>query len=236
MRDCTMILFIPYYIPDNVDRYNEILICIQQNINNTAIQSIVLVCETPLCDRASTLITDKCIVWNLGRRVTYSDVFEYANTNCVDSTLCILVNSDIFLDESIHLLSDMRSDDFACISRHDVDSDGNVSHINETFMMRSQDTWVFRTPVCDTLISSSNFRMGINGCDNRIAKLASDAGYTILNPSLSVITYHLHNVNVRTYNRSAGLSGSCLFVWPTLNIEPAFTESYNMKWPLALDV
>ncbi len=42
--------------------------------------------------------------------------------------------------------------------------------------------------------------MGKLGCDNRLAHELEKAGYTVVNPSLTVQCWHLHNKNERGYN------------------------------------
>ena len=65
----------------------------------------------------------------------------------------------------------------------------------------SQDVWVFYgRPV----ILGASFHLGIPGCDNRIAKVIEDAGYTVINPSKTIRSYHLHASGFRTYGTGRG--------------------------------
>ena len=68
------------------------------------------------------------------------------------------------------------------------------------FMNRadSQDVWAFYGAV-PKIEGADFFVGGVAGCDNRIAKLLEDSGYNVVNPSIDIKTYHLHETGVRNY-------------------------------------
>jgi hypothetical protein len=46
--------------------------------------------------------------------------------------------------------------------------------------------------------------MGVAGCDNRLAYELEQAGFIVINPSLSIKTYHLHLTNIRNNINEVG--------------------------------
>jgi hypothetical protein len=63
----------------------------------------------------------------------------------------------------------------------------------------SQDTWVFNGNENLDAVQGIDFSTGICGCDNKLAYELSQAGFEVLNPSRTIQTFHLHDVNIRTY-------------------------------------
>jgi hypothetical protein len=83
--------------------------------------------------------------------------------------------------------------------------------------MLSQDSWIFRSPIKTD--NRTNFLMGKPGCDNRIIQILHENGYNVKNPSMKIITKHLHISNYRTYNNTDMVLGPYLLVEPTDSLE-----------------
>jgi hypothetical protein len=66
----------------------------------------------------------------------------------------------------------------------------------------SQDVWIFNGPVEKGV--DANFLLGHPGCDNALAYKLEFSGYEVLNPSLTLKTYHQHLVMVRNYLNQKG--------------------------------
>jgi len=60
----------------------------------------------------------------------------------------------------------------------------------------------------------------VHNCDNRIAHEIKTSGYTILNPSKTIIAYHFHNSNIRNYLDSRGQ-----------RIQPTIPPPYHLVTP-----
>jgi len=224
-----MVLFFPYFESQNPDRHEEILICLQENINNEYIKEIVVVLEKPTNNFYFS--SSKLKFWELYSRPTYSDMFEYANKNYQGQT-CIIANSDIYFNETLnHLVGYDLKNLFLCLTRYDLNPNGDLKFMHPDYVMRSQDTWIFKSPVPNKLIETSKFYLGINACDNNISRVASDSGLITTNPSLLIETIHLHNSNIRTYVRNEGIYGYGEYVWPTDSLENiSHKERYLISW------
>jgi hypothetical protein len=92
--------------------------------------------------------------------------------------------------------------------------------------MLSQDSWIFKTPI--KVDERLNFLMGKPGCDNRIVQVLHENGYNVKNPSMQIISKHLHISNHRTYNPTDMVLGPYLLVNPTDNIN---SESQKQTIP-----
>ena len=125
-------------------------------------------------------------------RPTFNELFALCKPDAVN----VIANSDIYFDASSAAMILARTDwgriTYA-LSRWDVDEHGSAVLWNHA---DSQDAWIFGGVPSGI---DAPFPMGIPGCDNRLAWLIEQAGYTVLNPSLSIHAYHLHNVKWRSY-------------------------------------
>jgi len=207
-----MILLTTYYFSNDNQRQEEIKTCLQNNCDQEAIHRIILLNDTtyPLdfLKEGSEEKIEQHLVERQGR-LHYRDAIAYINEFLIGE-IVILANSDIYMDRSLFLLDHYDfSNTFLALSRYE---DGHHTLGNKG----SQDTWIFQSPLCVDL-SLFNFSFGIPGCDNRLAKIVSDAGYRVLNPCLSIITYHLHRSDYRTYNRSVDIVKG-----EYMEVEPSF--------------
>lgn len=180
-------LFYNYYVDENAQRRKEIDFCLKQNINNPLIDTIVLESEI---------------------NPTFDFFIEKINLLSNEDDINIICNSDIFLDDTIQLVKNIKKKEFYALSRYDWNN--NSSSFFD--MANSQDTWIFRGKVDNV---SANFQLGKLGCDNRIAHEFKMAGYTVTNPSKSIKTYHVHNSNIRRYTEKERINGTYLFIKPT---------------------
>ena len=129
---------------------------------------------------------------------TYDDFFEIGN--CLDG-IKVIANLDIYFDDTVHLLKNVREGVVYCITRHEGTKLGEVKTFIEanpgTPGEYSQDVWVWTEQV-DV---DADFKFGIPGCDNHIAWRLNDAGYKILNPALDIRCIHVHNGHSRSDRR-----------------------------------
>jgi len=122
---------------------------------------------------------------------TFSEIFDA----CREDSVNVIANSDIYfdLDGIAHILNGIRPLTTFALSRWNVHADGTVNLYDHA---DSQDAWVFLGKPTGI---DAPFTMGVPGCDNRLAWLMKEAGYIVLNPSLTIRAYHLHNVQWRSY-------------------------------------
>jgi len=183
-------LFIPYFIDKNEERYKEVYECLQKNSLNPFIDRIILVAENPDIYR----IMKRFDVIIVPERPTYNMMFEIINEITGPEDWNVLINSDIYLDETIKHIEKYDRNTFLALARWDIDKQGNAKLFNT---WDSQDTWAFKGKA---KAMKADFVQGRAGCDNAIANRAEVAGYKVINPSKTIKTYHLHLTNIRNYN------------------------------------
>jgi hypothetical protein len=218
-----MKLIIEYFKSTNQNRDVEYKSCINENIKNTFIEKIyVFISDDSILD----LQSDKIEIVKIHNRPSFKFLFEWCNTNLPDE-ICIVANTDIFFDSTIeHLKNTDLTNTFLALTRWDLvlkDNQWFVDFYNKpwnqhgvTTGMLSQDSWIFKTPI--KIDERSNFLMGKPGCDNRIVQIYHENNYNVKNPSVQIVSKHLHISNHRTYNNIDMVFGPYLLVEPTNDI------------------
>ena len=208
-----MILLTGLYCSGNAARDEELRRCYDKNVANPAFSEIYLFHERKivLSDEWQKLFETAesrrthFFIEDVGQRMTYLQYFKYANTLFKPGTLVCLANSDIFFKASIGLVKPQHLDKkVMCLSRWGFLPNGQeaIDHAADT----GADAWIFKTPI--TIHNSCDFPLGTvagdpilgHVCgDTCIAGLLAEAGYEVINPSLTVKAYHVHGSKVRNY-------------------------------------
>lgn len=218
MDTAGMIALVGLYVDASAERFCEFLACIERNTANRRIAGVhVFIEEVVDPARLSTqypqLASPKVRLVSHGRRVTYRDLFAYANRE-LPGRRVIIANADIFFDNTLSRLNGHSlAGQLICLSRWDLHSDGSWRLFE---FDSSQDAWIFQSPVPDF---HCDFHLGILGCDNRLAWEAERAGLVLSNPSRSIRAYHLHSSGVRRYTQAQRLYG------PTRGIPPGHLDA-----------
>ena len=199
-------LIFNYYTTNNFLRQSEIDFCLNKNLSNKKIDTFLIV----LNKNDKNEITSKLkgqdiekIIFEISEEIpTYYKFFTLvSNTFPSKENMNILINSDIFLDESTIVDLEKYSNYdkiFLALSRYDVEN-LNDYKTNSVFRNKadSQDTWVFFGEV--PKMEESDFNLGKPGCDNSIAYILEKNGYNVKNPSKSIKTYHVHKSGYKNY-------------------------------------
>jgi hypothetical protein len=217
-----MILLAGFYEDKDARRLGELLDCLRRNLENVWLDEIHLFVEEPvalheLVSRHKLLASAKVRLIEHGRRVTYRDMFAYANSR-LRGRRVIIANADIFFDHTLARLDGYDlSGKLLCLSRWDVQADGSACFFDHP---SSQDAWVFQAPIrefpCD-------FHLGLPGCDNRLAWEAGQAGLRLSNPSRSLRAYHLHLSRIHRYHERQRLTG------PTRDVPAGFLDAPDSR-------
>ena len=193
-----MILFTQYFSADE-NRQEEIDLCLQTNLENPIIGKVCLLTEQHM-----TINNQKIEQIVIGERIKYKHAFDIAKDFAGE--ICILSNSDIYFDHTLNLLTpDFMKGKFLALSRWDETPDAYVIRANARC---SQDSWIFLPPLPEMF---ADIQMGYPGCDNRMAYEANKAGLKVLNPSLEIISRHVHNTP-RHYSEADRIHGGYLEV------------------------
>lgn len=204
-------LIVGWYDDPAPTRAAELCECLRRNADHPRVSAIHLFLE--VSDVDTPIAHQKIQPMQLGRRLTFADALQFANTR-LSGRITIIANTDIYFDETLDTLTQYDlSGHMLCLSRWDDGADG-VSRLFDN--ARSQDAWVFRPPI-PTIECS--FPLGVPGCDNRFAAEADRAGLIVSNPSRTVRAHHLHMSGIRRYQKSDQVPGPYLAL-PPANLTP----------------
>jgi len=193
-------LFINYYVDKNSDRQAELNLCVSKNLE-AGFNTIVIICTPGDWEVFTALFPEETVVPIIThKRPTFTDFFLLVELFHTKDNINYICNTDIvIMPETLHdVPSYFNSTAKRCLalSRWDhVDGKQYPVHFNNA---KSQDTWVFNGSVenIDHDYSKFNIKLGVPGCDNRIAFLLEEiSGYEVLNPSISIKTIHFLSVD-----------------------------------------
>lgn len=210
-------LFTTWYREPREDRHAEYLRCLRQNLDCPAIGQV---CVFDECS-GNLPSHPKLVTQTVKKRPTYKDFFEWINDLSAETDLAVIANTDIGFDLSlVSLLEfDWTLPTAFAVSRWDVQPNGSLQLFDRG---DSQDAWIFRGPVSSVV---ADFPLGVYDCDNKIAWELQQAGYRVLNPALSLRSYHHHQCGYRSYEQKPA---------PDYGIRPPFlyVEPENLWGPL----
>jgi hypothetical protein len=221
-----------YYVPKEHDRRREIDECFKRNVNNPLVKRFTIFFEK---SDDLNLIESHSKVRKIviPRRLTYRDWLE-ATADVPLGELSILINSDIYLNESVsHLLENIEEIKsrrlFIALSRYNPFEFGLELNKNSHW---TQDLWGLvqdGTPFPKQLLQEVAFELGQPGCDNKIAYVMHSYGYTLTNPCLKVETVHLQSSVERAYDPKLNkLLGLQTFVYPTESVLESSYLEFNL--------
>ena len=192
-------------------RQNEINTCLIKNCENNYIDKIHLFIEDDVDINFINKYQNKFIVIKHNQRITFKDIFEYYNNNLANF-ICILLNSDIFLDDSIQIVKHINFNNlFLALNRYENNNNKcnllNGLEVNDCIKndcsyltpyqpsIWSQDGWIWKSKYIN-LDDSYNFLLGSVGCDNHIAYLLDKKKYIICNPSSLICLNHFDVLSI----------------------------------------
>ncbi len=187
-------LFINWYEENDKERREELTYALRKNVYLELIDNIVNISNVNLPAWAGAKIQ------NISHpaRPAFRDFFQVINRFAQANDVSIISNLDIYFDDSLRLLDRIETNECYALTRYNMINDVPV------FFNRadSQDVWIFKGPVRE--IKEADFTLGFIACDNRLAFLLSQYGYRVTNPSLSILSYHVHKSEKRSYINHKG--------------------------------
>lgn len=228
LNNDNIILIQQYYINSNKERKNELDYCLKRNINSNYFSKIILLNEKIYTKEQMNLSTEefnKIIQVNIQVRLNFGLVLEYiTNNKDMLNGYIVFSNNDIFFDDSINYLRhtslSIKKGIYALLI-HDIKTTEDLNNLENTkprskFLRNSskfkkiltpvnysQDTWILHTNQLSlqdkNLIEQSKLiEFGLNSCDNKIAYIFKNNGFTVYNMYKLIKTYHYHITELRT--------------------------------------
>ena len=208
-------LFLPFYTPPDPKRGDELLYCLDRNLEAGVFARITLLIddETP-----PPRVDSRLNIIRLDHRPTYLDWIRASNHVC-PGHISVFSNSDIYFDDTVALFFEIFSADphaVIALSRFDKSDGSTIPHPNPHF---SQDTWAFIPTANDDRFLKANFDVpvGVPRCDNKIAYLFSVHGCCVYNPFPFVKSVHVHESQHRYYDKTGDrrICGGVAMVHPS---------------------
>jgi hypothetical protein len=185
-------------------RFKEIKECLTRNCACPHIDKIILINEKDLSAEYENINgASKIEQFISGRRLTYANFLQYVYDVVPKNVFTVLCNADIYFGDSLLDLHKINMEDkMLGLLRWDVDTDGDAKIFGPR--ADSQDTWIF---LSDSIKSRKwdynklNFQLGQPGCDNAFAGHILRQRFLLSNPAVTFKTFHLHNTNIRNYDK-----------------------------------
>ena len=190
-------IIIQSYNEQNIERRNELDLCLLENLDNPYIKFIYDLTDKPKLNINSL----KYKIIEHSKWITFQDAFIFANT--IPNEYFAIINTDIILDKNsrwdIAIKTFLDNMYVLALSRHEYDINTKNSKLDpifsQLFHAHTQDAWLFKTPIN---IQNCDFEIGLLGCDNAIADRINKSGYNIINKPIQFKIYHVDNVRGKT--------------------------------------
>jgi len=206
-----VILLIEHYKPNDPERIAELDGTLKANIELGIFENIV-----PL---------------ESADRLRYGSVFRL----CADKfpgRVCVLANADIQFDYTARLLEGAVAEPKRLVTLTRWESPATPrmigQYVDERFYSGSQDVWAFMGG--ELVGIGDRIALGYIGCDNAIAGEAMKAGYAVVNPALSIRTWHNHK---GTGRGEGELSVVGTYAYPELTTMEVTGRLVHHEWPQA---
>lgn len=146
--------------------------------------------EIDKCLEMNRKVFDNVIIFS--ERLTFYEMFNLSKKYPND--INVFCNSDIYFIDT-EILKTIKPNQCYALTRWNKTPEG-IKFFNR---VDSQDAWIFKGVVKDMPV---NFTPGLWGCDNRLVYELQRCGYEVLNPSLTIKTIHLHEIDNRNQERT----------------------------------
>lgn len=205
-----MILMVEHYVPADPQRVAELSATLESNMALGVFDEVL-----PLS--------------NGEERLRYGQVFRIAAEK-YPGRMCVLANADIQFDYTARLLPGVvREKTLVALTRWETDATPRMigQYRDERFFSGSQDVWAF---IGGELVGvGDRMALGYIGCDQAICGEAMQAGYAVVNPALSIKTFHHHAVDAR---EPGGLSARGIYAYPELTTLSVTGRMVYHAWPM----
>ena len=196
-------LITSFFIPKQVERQNELLKCLTNNINSRYIKKIYLCIEKKddldfLKEKINPKGKIQLILLN--KQSTYADYLKIANR--LQGEICMISNADIWLrncdEQLINILKQHPNIGFS-LTRHEYDMTSPLIKRGEfDGGYQSYDSFIFQSPINIDykLIDHVQNRMG---AENVFKIELEKVGMLFINPCKVIVIVHEHKSDIRTY-------------------------------------
>lgn len=208
-----MILFIEHFVPSDPARVKELNDTLEANMMLGVFDEIV-----PMS--------------NGEERLRYGNVFRLAAEK-YPGRVCVLANADIQFDYTARYLPGAVGEKrLVALTRWENGSTPRMigQYRDERLYSGSQDVWAFSGG--ELVGIGDRIPLGYIGCDQAIAGEAMNAGYAVVNPALSIRTWHNHANSTRGQDEVSVIG---TYAYPELTTLAVTGRLVHHEWPLEDD-
>ena len=188
-------------------RQKEILDCFKENLNKEFIEKIHWLYEDKedleyFESMGLNLKNSKIILYNLGTRLKYSDIFSYCN-QYLSGKICIYLHADMILSNDFINLK-LPENTIYTLTPHEIDKCKNIIKCGCTrsFKYKNKllgctfDGYIFKSPLKPEVIAKCNHIVHIMGAENRTIAILKQNGYNVQAPNSKYKAYHKHKIKI----------------------------------------
>ena len=214
-----------YYDEPVIERRNELISAINNNINNKEINTCVIFLENTKSSRAikslkKDLIKSSKIKYiSTEKRLTYQDAIKWVNKDNKKDTVYLLTNNDCYFNQSINLLKKVdycNGKRLLCLTRKDQLKDGTIERgksppiYRETYEFNkvhdlNRENWSLLDYNCSDAWAficsiddlNCNYELGTFNCEYFFTEDLHLNNVQLRNPSEYIDCIHIHNTNFR---------------------------------------
>jgi hypothetical protein len=226
-----LVLFVPYYLSDRLERQAELEAALAGNCSNPSFSRVIILAESGESPASDLLQRGHVTVLGDVGRLSYQRWLALTRAMCTPDEISILCNSDILFRPDVSRLAEALARPggpprAVCLSRYEVVS-GQV--YSRPWPHYSQDVWAIRAADAppESEDRAPEIFLGKPGCDNRFAEVLHSLGFDLVNPCDFVTAVHLHGSGYRTYAplETGDHLGPSIFVHPSADVDrPALLE------------
>jgi hypothetical protein len=188
MQNLKIRLYTTYYEEKDIARKSEYLLALKMNIENKAIGEINILIETGV---ARPFKSSKVNYVDILKRPTFQDFINLSNLNDDNESVNVISNTDIYFNNSIELAKYVKKGQLFSLNRWNLEKGDKISFFAK---YSTGDTWIYKGKFG---IQGLDYNLGQLGCDNRFLHDVKRFGYSVSNPSLSILSFHVHFSMVR---------------------------------------
>jgi hypothetical protein len=179
-------IFINYFSDKDPTRREEYIYCVKQNLACDFIDKVFIFVENESC-KQDLPQSEKISFLHIPARMEFNDVIKYTHENLEDGSIIIILNLDIFIENSSEWANIDR--DFfqighdkkaMALCRHNLTSLSTCEIESDSWITgHFCDGWVFQTPLEIKFVEEDlKFCLGTFNCDNLMMYLMSKYYHT----------------------------------------------------------
>jgi hypothetical protein len=194
-------------------RQDEITRCFKINLNHPHVEKIHFLYEKQedvdfLKEEGIDKNHEKIVLYNLGSRMHYSLIFDYANQYLKDK-ICVYLHADMAIHSGFDKLNteNMKKKIYA-LTAHNLNCNKQFIckctrqwKTNRGWYGPTYDGFAFKSPIKEKVVEDGNHYVGMLGAENRIICILKENSYDVLCANNILFCYHYHEIKIFSSQR-----------------------------------